>query len=226
MSQLIDIFVDPAKAWTELKERPTFLVPALLVALAVTIPAVLFFLRVDPQWYLDYQIQAIGKEMSAAEIEQAKAFIPGARATAWITAATSMIFMAVMYAIISLYYLLAGKVAGHTVGFVRGLSLTAWANMPMLLGGLVVLYGVFSSSPQSSFESMQMLNIDPLFVHLPMDHPWSLLARTFSLLNLWVWFLGALGWKTWFRTGWGQALFVVMLPSVVIYGVMALFALI
>ena len=73
---------------------------------------------------------------------------------------------------------------------------------------------------------MQLLNIDPLFVQLPLDHDWLMLARSFSLLNFWVWFLSALGWKTWFRTGWGQALVVALLPSIVIYGAMALFAII
>ena len=63
-----------------------------------------------------------------------------------------------------------------------------------------------------------------LRVQLPVDHDWAMLARSFSLLNFWVWFLAALGWKTWFRTGWGQALIVALLPSIVIYGVMALFA--
>ena len=61
-------------------------------------------------------------------------------------------------------------------------------------------------------------------VERQVDHPWSTLAKSFSLLNFWVWFLAALGWKTWFRSGWGQAIFVVLLPSLVIYGVMALFA--
>ena len=90
----------------------------------------------------------------------------------------------------------------------------------------LLIGAILTSSPQSSLESMQLTNVDPLLVQLPMDHEWSMLARSFSLLNFWVWFLAALGWKTWFRTGWGQALFVALLPSIVIYGVMALFAII
>ena len=89
-----------------------------------------------------------------------------------------------------------------------------------------VIGGVLTSSNQTPFESLQLLNIDPLLVQLPMDHDWSMFAKSFSLLNFWVWFLSALGWKTWFRTGWGQALVVALLPSIVIYGAMALFAII
>ena len=224
MSQLIDMFIEPAKAWQQQKERPTFLLPAVLVALAVAVPAVLYFLRVDPEWFSNYQLQAMAQEMTSAEIEQAKAFMPGAQATAWITGISSLVMLVIVFAIMAAYYLLAGKVAGHAVSYRHGLSLSTWASVPLLLAGIVSLFGIYTSSPQTPYTSLQLLNIDPLFMELPLDHPWSTLAKSFSLLNLWVWFLAALGWKTWFRTGWGQAIFVVLLPSLVIYGVMALFA--
>jgi len=56
--------------------------------------------------------------------------------------------------------------------------------MPMVIGAVVALIAVYTSSPQSSFESMQLLNIEPLFVELPLDHDWSRLAKSFSLLTL------------------------------------------
>lgn len=224
MSNLINIFVEPGKVFSGLKEKPTFLLPALLVTVVTALAAVMYFFNVDPEWFANYQLQAAGKELSAAEIEQARQFMPGARTLAYITAPMTLITFAVLYAVMALYYLLAGKVAGNAVSYRHGLSLAAWSSMPMILGSIIALVGVYTSSPQSSFESMQLLNVDPLFVQLPVDHDWSSLAKSFSLLNFWIWFLAALGWKTWFRTGWGQALFVAVLPSLVIYGVMAAFA--
>lgn len=226
MSHLINIFLEPAKVFAELREKPTFLVPALVVTVLSALAATMYFFTVDPDWFANYQLAAAGKELSAAELEQAKQFMPGARTLGYITAVSTPIFLAIVYAIMALYYLLAGKVTGKPVSFRHGLALAAWPAMPMALGAVLALVGVFTSDNQSSYESMQLLNVDPLFVQLPMDHDWSLLARSFSLLNFWVWFLAALCWKTWFRTGWGSALFVVTLPSLVIYGVMALFALI
>lgn len=222
--QMIDIFLDPAKVWTQLKDRPTFLLPALVVAGAMTLAAVLYFFHVDPVWFADHQVQAVGKDMSASEIAQMQKFMPGARTLAWISAGTTLLSFAIIYALVAVYYLLAGKVAGHEVSFRRGLALAAWSTMPMVVAALVSIIGTYTSSPQTSYESLQMLSVDPLLVQLPMDHDWALLARSFSLINFWVWFLSALGWKTWFRTGWGQAIFVAVLPSVVIYGCMALFA--
>ena len=225
MSHLVNIFLEPGKVFAELKEKPTFLVPALLVAVLSALAATLYFLNVDADWFRSQQMQAMGAEMSKAELEQVGKMMPGARTMAWFTGPMVVVTVALSYAIFAFYYWLAGKVTGNALGYRQGLALVAWSSMPMLVGAVVGVISVYTSSPQSTFESMQMLNIDPLVVQLPMDHDWSRLAKSFSLLNFWVWFLAALGWKTWFRTGWGSALAVVMLPSVLIYGGMALFAL-
>lgn len=229
MSQLISIFIEPGKAFAELKEKPTWLLPAALVILGTIVFAVLYFLRVDPAWFASHQeaqVLAQRPEMTAKDIEAMRAFMPGARTLAYITPLIAGITMVVVYMIMALYYLLAGKVTGHAVGFKHGLALTAWSGLPMLVGVVAGLVSMYTSSNQVAFESLQVFNVDPLFVQLKPGDDWFTLARSASLLNFWVWFLAALGWKTWFRTGWGQAIVVAVLPSVVIYGVMAIFALV
>jgi hypothetical protein len=225
MSHLINIFLEPGKVFAALKEKPTFLVPALLAAVLTALAATLYFLNVDAEWFASQQLQAMAGEMSKAELEQMGRMMPGARTMAWFTAPMVLLTVALSYVVFAFYYWLAGKVTGNAMSYRQGLALVAWSSMPMVIGAVLALVAVFTSSPQSTFESMQLLSIDPLLVQLPMDHDWSRLAKSFSLLNFWVWFLGALGWKTWFRTGWGQALAVVLLPSILIYGGMALFAL-
>ncbi|MFH1599515.1 MAG: YIP1 family protein [Pseudomonadota bacterium] len=227
MSHLINIFLEPAKVFADLREKPTFWVPMLLLAVLTAVSTLLYFLNVDPAWFAEYQSAQMllqNPEMTSAELAQMQSIMPGARAMGWFAAVGALLVIVVVFLVYGVYYLLAGKITGQPVGFRHGLALVSWSSMPMVLGSLVVIGAVLTSSPQASLESMQLTNIDPLLVQLPMDHDWSLLARSFSLLNFWVWFLAALGWKTWFRTGWGQALVVVLLPSIVIYGVMALFA--
>lgn len=225
MSNLINIFLEPGKAFADLKERPTFLVPALIIMVATVVATLSYFMTVDPEWFTAQQAQVLAAgDMSKAEIAQAQQFMPGARVSGYVAAGFAPVMFAIIFSLMALYYLLAGKVTGNAMSFRKGLSLSAWSTMPMLIGSIIAIVGVFTSDNQTTFESMQLLNIDPLLVQLPLDNPWSTLAKSFSLLNFWVWFLAALGWKTWFRTGWGQAVFVVILPSLVIYGAMALFA--
>jgi hypothetical protein len=224
MSHLVDIFLQPGKAFAELKERPGFLLPAVLTVLFTGLIGFLYFQNVDGSWYIDHMLSA-NPDLTAKEIAQQKAAMPGTTVMGYITLAAMLIGIPFVLLLMSVYYLLAGKVTGNDVSFRHALSLSAWPMMPTLLGMLPALYGVLTMDPQTPMESLYALNLDPLLVELPMDNRWSGLAKGFSLLSPWAWFLSALGWKTWGRTGWGQAIVVVMLPTVVIYGGMIAWAL-
>ena len=226
MSHLINIFLEPAKVFDALREKPTFLAPMLVVVLVGMASVLAYFLQVDPAWFEQHQlaqVRATNPEMSEAELRQMQQFMPGARMSMVIMMVMSVLGPVLIWVLLAVYYLLAGKVAGHEVGFRRGISLGAWSAMPMALASLMAFVGTFVSSPQTGLEQLQYLNADQLF-GVALDSPWLTFARSFSFVFLWVWLLAALGWKTWFRTGWGQALLVVLLPWILYFGVVALIA--
>lgn len=225
MTHLMDIYLQPSKVFAELKTKPTFLLPLLLTAVVTATMILLYSINVDPDWFVDHTVAAGGSEMSASELAQAKEMMPGARTMGYFGVVGALLGTAVMAALYALYFMLAGKITGATTSFKHGLSLTGWAGMPLLLGTVVALIGVFTMAPQTAMETLMLTNVDPLLVQLPTDNRWSTLAKNFSLLNLWAVFLTALGWRVWGRTSWTQAAVVAVLPSVVIYGAMALWAL-
>ncbi len=225
MTHLMDIYLQPSKVFAELKTKPTFLLPLLLTAVVTATMMLLYSINVDPEWFVDHTVAAGGSEMSASELAQAKEMMPGARTMGYFGVVGALLGTAVMAALYALYFMLAGKITGATTSFKHGLSLTGWAGMPLLLGAVVALIGVFTMTPQTAMEALMLTNVDPLLVQLPTDNRWSTLAKNFSLLNLWAVFLTALGWRVWGRTSWTQAIVVAVLPSLVIYGAMALWAL-
>jgi len=224
MSHLIDIYLQPGKVFAALKEKPTFLVPLLLSIVVGVVMVAVYFAQVDGPWLIERMLTA-NPEATAKEIEQARKVMPGAQVMGYIGMASVVVVSVVITLVVALYYLIAGKIAGHAITFRHSLGLTAWSGMPMLLGGIVALVGAITMTPQTTIESLQLLNIDPLFVELPLDHAWSAFAKGFSLLIPWAIGLAALGWRTWFRTGWGQAVFVAALPYTVYFGVLAIVAL-
>jgi hypothetical protein len=224
MSHLIDIYLQPGKVFAALKDKPTFLVPLLLSIVVGVVMVGLYFAQVDGVWLVDRMASA-NPEATAKEVEQMRKVMPSARVMGYFGMAGLLVVTVLVTLVIALYYWIAGKIAGHALSFRHGLSLTAWSGMPMLLGGIVGLVGVITMTPQTPMESLQVLNIDPLFVELPLDHAWSTFAKGFSLLMPWAIGLAALGWRTWFRTGWGQAVFVAALPYVVYFGALAAVAL-
>lgn len=225
MSNVVDIFLEPGKVFTALKDKPTFWVPLLISVVLVIAMTLMYFNKVDGDWFTDHQLTASGKEMSASEMAQAKAMMPSARTMGFIGATAGSVVLLIMMSVVALYYMLAGKITGMSLSFRHGLSLTSWSAMPNALGMIVAIVGVLMMTPQTALESLMLTNLDPLLVQLPPDHAWSSFAKQFSLLSFWSIYLGALGWRTWGKTRWGQAITVAAIPSVLIYGGMALYAL-
>ncbi|MFZ5635669.1 MAG: DUF3566 domain-containing protein [Pseudomonadota bacterium] len=224
MSQLVDIFLQPGKTFAELKDKPTFLLPVALATVVTVAVTALYFSSVDGDWLVD-QLLSANPDATAKEIEQARKVMPGAKVMGYFAIGWGAISTVLFTALAALYFLIAGKISGNPVSFRHGMSLSAWSGMPSLLLMVVILIGVLTMDPQTQFSSLALLNVDPLFFELPMDHPWSGFAKSLSLLMPWTIFLGALGWRTWFRTGWGQAAIVSALPYVVYFGVLATLAL-
>lgn len=225
MSHLINIFVEPTKTFAELKEKPTFWLPLILLTVLSIVMTLSYFNTVDPDWLIDHQLAASGKEMSASEIAQAKSVYPSAPVMGIIGAVVTPIMITIITLLVALYYMLAGKITGGTVSFRHGLSLTAWAGVPAQLSLIIAIVGVFMMEPQTGLESLMMTNFDPLIVQLPFDHTWSGLAKGFNLLTIWTIALTALGWRVWNRSSWTQAIVVAIIPSLIIFGGMAVFAL-
>lgn len=216
--QLLDIYLDPAKTFAELKEKPSFLLPMGVMIIATAAMTLAYFLRVDGDWYMDFMLSMAGQEMSAAEIAQAKQFMPAAKTQGYIGAGAVFLVVPLMTCVMAVYYLLAGKIAGAALSFRHGMALTSWAGMPAVLGMMVGLVGALLMEPQTPQHTLMLTNIDPLLVQLPMDHAFSSLAKNFSLLNLWALALGAIGWRKFTGGGWAGAVFVAVLPSALIYG--------
>ena len=222
---LVDIFLDPAKAFTALKERPTFLLPTAMVIAAAAAAMLAYFLRVDPAWYQDFALGLAAQDMTAAEIAQARQFMPSARTQGYIAAGSMFVVMPLLYAIFAVYYFLAAKIAGAALGYRHALSLTAWGAMPTLLGAVVALVGALTMAPQTPQHALNLTYLDPLLVQLPFDHALSGIAKGFNLLTIWAIAVSAIGWKVLARSGWTAAVVVAALPTVLVYGIWLLVAL-
>ncbi|GAB6195314.1 YIP1 family protein [Lysobacter xanthus] len=224
MTKLVDIFLQPSKVFAAERERPTYLLPWMVLVAFTVAFTLAYFLRVDPGWYADHMFDASGAQMTAKEAAQARAMMPGARSMALFGTAGTVVSLAIMFAITGLYFWLASKLTGRGLTYRHGLSLATWGAMPAALGAIIALVGALTMSPQTGMESLMLTHVDPLIVQLPNDARWNKLAQNADLLSLWTIFLGALGWRTFTRSGWGQAILVSVLPLAIIYGVMALIA--
>ena len=222
MAKLVDIFLQPSKVFAEERERPTFLVPFLVLA-ALTIAFTLaYFFRVDPAWYADHMFDAQRGSMTAKEMARAKTMMPGTHTMGVFGALGGTVTVALMLAIIGLYYWLAAKVTGKPIGYKHGVSLAGWSAMPSALGTLVALLGAVTMAPQTGIESLMLTHVDPLLVSIPPGQHGHRLAQNADLLSLWSLFLSATGWRVFTRASWVQAIVVAVIPLALVYAILAL----
>lgn len=221
MAKLVDIFIQPSTVFAQERERPTFILPWLLLSSLAVVLTLSYFMRVDGSWLVDHMLATKAGGMTAKEMAQARAMMPGAHTMGMLGALAGPITVGLMFAVIGLYYWLASKVTGAPFGYKHGLSLIAWSAMPGVLGSVVAIVGALTMAPQTSLESLMLTHVDPLLVDSTGSH-WHRLAQNIDLLSLWSIFLTALGWRVFTRGSWVQGIVVAVLPYLVVFGVMAL----
>ncbi len=223
MNRLIDIFLQPANVFSDLRARPQALLPIVLLIVASTLGTALYFERVDLDWFIEQSILKSNPEISDAELLRIRESAGSGSAVRWAAPLSSVFGLSVVFLLLALYYWVAGKFTAVTLTYKESLALVGWSSMPTLLNSVLILIGVLGMPPQTSLESLSLTTIDPLIVQLPADHPWKTLASSFTFLAIWTTYLGALGWRILSSSSnWRSPILVAALPSVLIFGVMAL----
>jgi len=157
MKHLLNIYLDPGKVFAELKEKPIWWLPLLILIVFNIVLMLCYFSSVDPDWFSERQwqqveAQQIGRDFSAAQIEQMRRFLPSARTAGYIAAVTTPVFIVIVMLVSALYYWLAGKITGSAVSYKQGFTLAAWASMPGALGVLVALIGALVMSRKQGWS--------------------------------------------------------------------------
>ncbi|MEH6459328.1 YIP1 family protein [Chitinimonas sp. JJ19] len=218
--QLINVFTEPGKLFERLKEKPDVLLPMGLFILVSCLVIFFYFSRVDTDWMIMQTLSA-NEDMKPADIAAAKEHMSGniMMISGLIGAALGI---PVVYLIMAVYYMLAGKVLGcKDERFLAWLSFSLWSSMPQLLSGLVALVGIFGMSPETTLQSLNLTHLSPLLLDLPSSSRWYALATSVDLLSIWSMGLAAIGLRSWTGSSWTSAIIVAALPSVVIYGIWA-----
>lgn len=222
MAKFVDIFLQPSKVFAAERERPTFVVPWLLLAGLTAAFTLAYFFRVDPSWYADHMFDASAGSMKAKDLAQAKAMMPSPHVMGVFAALSGVVMMALAFAIVGLYYWLASKLTGRDLRYPHGLSLAAWSSVPSALGTIIGLVGALTMAPQTAIESLMLTHVDPLLVSIPAGQHGHRLAQAADLLSIWTVFLAALGWRTFTRASWVQSIVIALIPYAVVYGILAL----
>ncbi|HMN45915.1 MAG TPA: YIP1 family protein [Povalibacter sp.] len=213
----------PAKAFENLKEKPRFLFPLLVIVLSTVAVMFWYYRIVDFDWLVDRMLSA-NPRMNEQQREAAmKMMSPGI--IMWSSLISVVVVLVVARVVETLYYLLAGNVTNVRHTFLQWLSLSCWTALPHVIGTLsMAVFLLTSGSNQISNEELNLLSLNELLFHIPAGGKGYVLLSSLTLLHPWVWWLTVVGVRTWTGRSWLFSSLFALTPIVLLYGGWALWA--
>lgn len=230
MTALVDIFISPSKAFNGLKEAKGWsFVAFILLAGILAASMFAFYNKADPQFLIDQQVAAASVDATIAEQKMIRQSMEQTiDMQVWFAIFGGIIGLAVINALMAGYYLFVSKQdpeANYGYGAWYGFGI--WTMMPMIISslGLIILV-LTASTDQISQSIFNYASINQLLIGLEIGHPFYTLLESLNIFSIWGIFIAAIGLKSWTNFTFNKALLFAALPSIVIYGIWTVIALV
>jgi hypothetical protein len=218
---------EPKKAFAEIAERPRFLFPLLLAVIATAALMFWYFRVVDVEWFTDQQLRSSGvaRVLTEAQIEErVKRAGENPGRIAVITAVTTALGLVIGHLLISLYYLLAGKITNVQRGFRQWFALSCWTSLPSLLTLIpAAIMLLTTSTTQIAQEELRALSLNALIFHRTAGDPLYQVLSSIGIPEILAIILMVMGVRAWSGRSWIFSAIFTLLPTLFIGGLVALF---
>lgn len=219
ISTAINILTAPAKAFRDIREKPSFLFPLLLVIITGALAQVVILQLIDFEYFIEAMIDQALQAPNArpeSEIRQGLAMMtPNILIISALAA--SLILPPLIYAGFGLYLWLLGKLGSEDLSFKPFFAIVCWSSLPNLLATLAAMTMVLlSSTRQFAQDELNPLSFGNLLFAGNPDIPATLSSQ--SLTSIWALGLLVLGYRTLTESSWTKSAVIVLLPPALILG--------
>jgi hypothetical protein len=216
----------PSSAFEELRQRPRFWFPLVLLVVAMTGMVFWYYSVVDIEWFKDAMFSNNPDLQKLPAEERAAAMAMFTRNTLlWSSVVSAVFLLPIVFVLWSLYLLLAAKVTRLPQGFKHWFAFCCWTALPMLISFVVAaIFLLMSDTGQVSPSVMQPLSLNELVLHRPLGSPGHSLFEALNVPAVLSWILMIIGVRVWSQRSWGFSMAFILLPTVVIYGIWAFIA--
>lgn len=225
MSAASDIFLNPKKIFSDLIEAKGWSWIPLILTSAVMIAALqLYFATVDPDFFVENQVEALGTDITAQERDVARASLQemhGGQAV--ISIVGSIVTLLFFTGLISAWFYLVSKPhENKDYTYSDWFGFAMWTNMPsVILYFGVILLVLLSDTNEIPISVLNYSSLNQLLFGLTPEHALYTLAETINLFMFWSIALSAIGLQVWTKMRLTSASVVAALPIVLIFGIWA-----
>ncbi len=223
----LNILLEPATAFNGLRERPTWLLPVLLVAGGTGLVMLWYFSILDIPWFLESALYQGDAEPTQEEIDAFRAGTANLSPMVFIVSGfLGAIFVLLLVWILQAGYLtLVSALTGDGFRFANWFCLVTWASIPSLLTvigmAITVAFAHNGQLGPDQLDPMQLGNLGLRFGDSRIND----MIGQFSLPQFWTLGLLVYGYRLWARSSWLKSALIVLLPQLLLTGGMiALFA--
>jgi hypothetical protein len=220
---LVALATAPSSAYAELRERPRFWFPLLLVVLSTVAVVYWYYSVVDVDWFKETMF---GNNPGLSP-EQKAAVMGMMTRTTLLWGSVVSIFLAVPVTLLvtGVVWLVMAKITKLPQGFKHWFTFASWSSLPLVLGNVVaaVLLAI-ADTAQISPGVTQALSLNELLFHRPMGAPGANLLGSVGIPAFLSWALSVIGVHTWSQRSWLFSVLFVAIPTVLFYGIWATFA--
>ena len=152
VGRMMSVLTAPAKTFKSIAEKPTAWL-AILILVVVTVGiTVVVTSKIDGEVMMREQLEKSGQEMTEEQMESAIAI--GSKMK-WIGPAFVVVFAPLFMLVAGGLFLVAFKVQGSDMNFMRSLAVYTYASMPALVKGLLTLPVALSRAEISAEAAQQ-----------------------------------------------------------------------
>ena len=222
---LVNIIAAPKDAFTSLKEKPTVLVPLLLVILAVASLQWGYFNAVEREFLIE---ELIVQQQAVANVsdDQLRANLENLtpQRLAIQSAVSTAIFLTIILALYSGYLSLISKFTYDEIRYKQWFSLSCWTAVPVIftaIAGWVLI--LTNSDGMIGTSEIQVLSLNNLIFHS--EGNFNTLLDNLTIITFWSLALTLLGYRQWTGKSTSKSSAIILAPYVLIYGIWAVFIL-
>jgi Yip1 domain len=214
------VIATPKAAVNELRDRPRFVFPLLLLIISSGVLVAWYYSIVDLPWFLDQTLGANERIAQMSEAQRSRAIGVMSRGMLLTSSLIGGLISVVgLKALQALYYVLADRITNLRLTFKHWFALACWTSMPAVIVSVASLLILLTSSTnQISASALSPLSLNELFFHLPMGASGSTLLTSLTLIHPWMWWLTALAVRLWTGRSWMFSAGFVLLPVILLCG--------
>jgi len=226
LSVAANLVTAPSSAFAELRERPRFWFPLLLIVVTSMFVIGWYYSVVDIEWLKELMFANNPKIQQLPADQRAAAMNMMSRNTLLFGSLFGILVgVPFFYVITALYYLLVASITKVPLGFKHWFTLVSWTALPGLLGTVTaVIFLLLRGNDQITPGVLQPLSLNELFFHLPLGAKGQTFLEAVNIPAILSCVLAIIGLRVWTQRSWQYCAIVALVPVALVWGIWALLA--